>query len=99
MMVLLPSQLIIEFLFCTHPSSLLHVLYWHRFRLNRSISFSVFPQNFEDATHVPFMIRVPNVTDHGMRSSALVELIDIYPTLIDLTGLPKSALCPPNSQV
>ena len=50
--------------------------------------------NFEDALHVPFMIRVPGVTDSGMRTNALVELIDIFPTLLDLTDLEKLPLCP-----
>ncbi|XP_065190341.1 iduronate 2-sulfatase-like isoform X2 [Sycon ciliatum] len=54
--------------------------------------------NFEDGTHVPFMLRVPGVTDEGMRTKALVELIDIYPTLAELTGLPAPPLCPPMSQ-
>ena len=43
--------------------------------------------NFEDDTHVPFMLRVPGVTDAGMRTSALVELIDIFPSLTDLAGV------------
>ena len=49
--------------------------------------------NFEDATHVPFMIRVPGVTDKGMRSSALVELIDIFPTITELAGLNVPPMC------
>ncbi len=49
--------------------------------------------NFEDATHVPFMIRVPGVTDKGMRSSALVELIDIFPTITELAGLDVPPMC------
>ena len=43
--------------------------------------------NFEDATHVPLMLRVPGVTDDGMRTKALVELIDIFPTLTELAGI------------
>ena len=50
--------------------------------------------NFEDATHVPFMLKVPGVTDKGMRTKALVELIDIFPTLTELAGLPVPPLCP-----
>ena len=42
--------------------------------------------NLEDGTHVPFLLRVPGVTDAGMRSKALVELIDIFPTLAELTS-------------
>ena len=50
--------------------------------------------NFEDGTHVPFMIRVPGVTDQGMRTKALVELIDIFPSLSELAGLEVPPLCP-----
>ena len=50
--------------------------------------------NFEDATRVPFMVKVPGVTDGGKRTKALVELIDIFPTLTELAGLPVPPLCP-----
>ena len=50
--------------------------------------------NFEDDTHVPFFLRVPGVTDNGMRSKALVELIDIFPTLTELAGLDTPPVCP-----
>ena len=46
--------------------------------------------NFEDDTHVPFILRVPGVTDSGMRMDALVELIDIFPSV---TGIPVPPLC------
>jgi arylsulfatase A-like enzyme len=39
---------------------------------------------FERALHSPLIIRAPGVTRAGMRSTALVESIDLYPTLIDL---------------
>ena len=54
--------------------------------------------NFEDDTHVPFLLRVPGVTDGGMRSDALVELIDIFPTLTELAGLDVPQLCPEDSK-
>ena len=50
--------------------------------------------NFEDAVHVLFLIHVPGVTDEGKRSKALVELIDIFPTLTELSGLQTPKLCP-----
>ena len=53
--------------------------------------------NLEDDTHVPFMLRVPGVTDSGMRTSALVELIDIFPSLAELAGLKVPPLCPENN--
>ncbi|XP_065196694.1 iduronate 2-sulfatase-like [Sycon ciliatum] len=53
--------------------------------------------NFEDATRVPFILHVPGITDNGMQTDALVELIDIYPTLTDLAELPPPELCPAHS--
>ena len=50
--------------------------------------------NFEDATHVPFMIHVPGVTDKGIRTKALVELIDIFPSITELAGLDVPPMCP-----
>ena len=42
---------------------------------------------FDVGAKVPFIMRVPGVTRGGTRSEAMVELIDIYPTLASLTGL------------
>lgn len=38
-------------------------------------------------TRVPFIIKVPNAKGNGTRSPALVELIDLYPTLCDLAEI------------
>jgi len=43
--------------------------------------------NFELDCRVPFMISAPGYRK-GERSGSLVELLDIYPTLCDLAGLP-----------
>ena len=50
--------------------------------------------NFEDVTHVPFMIHVPGITDKGIRTKALVELIDIFPSITELAGLKVPPMCP-----
>lgn len=42
---------------------------------------------FDIGAKVPFLVRAPGVTEGGTESEAMVELIDIYPTLADLTGL------------
>lgn len=42
--------------------------------------------NFEVDTRVPFMLRVPG-QEGGVATSAPTELIDIYPTLCELTGI------------
>ena len=44
--------------------------------------------NFEAATRVPLIVRVPRQTTAGRRTTALVELVDLYPTLAELAGLP-----------
>jgi arylsulfatase A-like enzyme len=42
---------------------------------------------FDIGAKVPFIVRAPGLTSGGTRSEAMVELIDIYPTLAHLTGL------------
>ena len=42
---------------------------------------------FENAAHVPLIIAGPGVTAQGASSSAIVEMVDFYPTLADLCGL------------
>lgn len=44
--------------------------------------------NFEVATHVPMILSVPGQPHRGGRTKALVEFVDIYPTLCALAGLP-----------
>jgi arylsulfatase A-like enzyme len=39
-------------------------------------------------TRVPLILAAPGRTDLGLRSRALVELVDIYPTLSELADLP-----------
>ena len=55
--------------------------------------------NFEDATHVPFLLHVPGVTDMGMHTKALVELIDIFPSLTELAGIQKPPICSENNKL
>jgi arylsulfatase A-like enzyme len=43
--------------------------------------------NWESTNHVPLLLKVPNVGLRGQRSSALVELLDIYPTVCEAAGL------------
>lgn len=45
--------------------------------------------NFEQATRSPLMIRYPGMAVSGVRNPRVVELVDIYPTLCDLAGLPQ----------
>jgi iduronate 2-sulfatase len=47
--------------------------------------------NFEDDTHVPLIVCSPGQSVRGKASNALVELVDVYPTLTELAGLPLPA--------
>lgn len=42
---------------------------------------------WEEATHCLMMLRVPGVTPEGQVSQRFVSLLDLYPTLAELTGL------------
>jgi len=44
--------------------------------------------NYEIATRVPLVVSVPGQATRGRSSDALVELVDMYPTLCELAGLP-----------
>jgi len=44
--------------------------------------------NFEVDNRVPLMIHAPGLTAPGTATPALVELVDIYPTIAALAGLP-----------
>lgn len=43
---------------------------------------------FEVCNRVPLIIRVPGMTTNGSSTEGLVELVDLYPTLTDLCGIP-----------
>ena len=42
---------------------------------------------FENATRIPLIISAPNSENKGVTSMSPVELIDLYPTLMDLTDI------------
>ena len=42
---------------------------------------------FENATRIPLIISTPNTLKNGTKSSSPVELIDLYPTLMDLLNI------------
>lgn len=44
--------------------------------------------NWEKALHSPLIFSSPGMKQRGIRSDALVEFVDVYPTLVELCGLP-----------
>ncbi|MBL6763830.1 MAG: sulfatase-like hydrolase/transferase [Verrucomicrobiae bacterium] len=44
--------------------------------------------NYEIDTRVPLIIRSPGAKANGKRTAALTELLDLYPTLCELAGIP-----------
>lgn len=53
--------------------------------------------NFELATRAPMMIHIPGLTDNGLATNQLTEFVDLFPTLVEATGLDQLPLCPENS--
>ena len=50
--------------------------------------------NFELATHAPMMVHVPGLTDKGIKTTALTEFVDLFPSLVEAAELPLLQLCP-----
>src|SRR4029079_8088962 len=44
--------------------------------------------NYEEAAHIPLIVVAPGVTTPRTETKALVETVDLYPTLCELAGLP-----------
>lgn len=54
---------------------------------------------WEESTKVPLCFKVPQQKTRGLTSSRTVSLLDIYPTLVDLCGLPATDKLDGNSLV
>jgi arylsulfatase A-like enzyme len=44
---------------------------------------------WHESTRVPFVFAGPGITEIGKQSNVPVELLDLFPTLVDLAGLPE----------
>lgn len=63
-----------------------YILGWSRSEHGEFAKYS----NFDVATQVPLIIHVPNVRPHKITVDDLAELVDVFPTLVDLTQISPS---------
>ena len=63
----------------------------HGFHLNEHGGLWRKQSQFDEVTRVPLIVRLPGVRDGGKVVSGLVELVDLYPTLVELCDLPNPA--------
>jgi iduronate 2-sulfatase len=61
----------------------------HGYQLGEKGKWSKAGSLFEMGTRVPMMISAPGVKGNGQSCTRIVESLDIYPTLVELCGLPK----------
>ncbi|WP_198416700.1 sulfatase [Marinilabilia rubra] len=47
---------------------------------------------WQESARVPLMVKVPAVTPNKKQCNGIVNLIDMYPTLVELCGLPRNPL-------
>lgn len=68
------------------------IVFWadHGYQLGEKGKWSKAGSLWEQGTRVPFIILDPRAKGNGNSSPRIVELLDIYPTLVDLCGLPLS---------
>lgn len=66
------------------------IVFWgdHGYQLGEKGKWSKAGSLWEKGARVPFFILDPRARSNGQTSSRVVELLDIYPTLVDLCGLP-----------
>jgi len=71
------------------------IIIWgdHGYQLGEHNMWSSKHTNYETSTLAPIIISVPGMKVKGRKSSALVEFIDIYPSLAEICGLKIPAHC------
>ncbi|MDR3218890.1 MAG: sulfatase-like hydrolase/transferase [Dysgonamonadaceae bacterium] len=67
------------------------IVFWadHGYQLGEKGKWSKAGSLWEQGARVPFIILDPRAKGNGNASPRIVELLDIYPALVDLCGLPK----------
>ncbi len=61
----------------------------HGYQLGEKGKWSKAGSLFEMGTRVPLIVSAPGQAGNGQTCSRIVESLDIYPTLVELCGLPK----------
>jgi arylsulfatase A-like enzyme len=66
------------------------IVFWadHGYQLGEKGKWSKAGSLWEQGTRVPFLIVDPRAAGNGTMSRRIVEMVDLYPTLADLCGLP-----------
>ncbi|PTX99024.1 sulfatase [Opitutus sp. ER46] len=69
------------------------VVFWsdHGYQLGEKGKWSKAGSLWENGTRVPFIIHDPRAKGNGTSSPRVVQAVDIFPTLVELTGLPRPA--------
>ena len=63
----------------------------HGYQLGEKGKWSKAGSLFEMGTRVPLIVSAPGVYGNGQTCTRIVESLDLYPTLVELCGLPKSS--------
>ena len=63
----------------------------HGYQLGEKGKWSKAGSLFEMGTRVPLIISAPGAKGNGQTSTRIVESLDIYPTLVELCGLPAQS--------
>lgn len=67
------------------------VVFWsdHGYQLGEKGKWSKAGSLWEQGARVPLIIHDPRAAGNGTVSRRVVQLVDLYPTLVELTGLPR----------
>jgi arylsulfatase A-like enzyme len=68
------------------------VIFWgdHGYQLGEKGKWSKAGSLWEQGTRTPFFICDPRLKDKGKNCTRVVQMVDLYPTLVDLCGLPPA---------
>jgi arylsulfatase A-like enzyme len=67
------------------------IVFWgdHGFQLGEKGKWSKAGSLWEQGTRTPFIIHDPRAKANGKSCARVVQLVDLYPTLVELCGLPQ----------